>query len=158
MPRKPEETKYATSATFQSRIKDAIEEQELTKVQFAKAAGVDKGIIIKATVYQIVPRTKSIIKIADYLQVPIMYLFDEEYDADFLPAKNPTNFYDRLEQLSQEKGVKYSTISHKLSCAPNAINEWFRTNSLPSLDYLIELAGYFDVSVDYLVGRTDERK
>lgn len=31
-------------------------------------------------------------------------------------------------------------------------------NKKPSLDMLIKLADYFDVSIDYLVGRTDDPK
>ena len=158
MPKKPLETKYSISPIFQKRIKEAIEEHELTKVQFAKAVGVSKDVIIKITTYQIVPSIKSIIKIADYLQLPILYLFGEtEYDY-FTPAREPSTFLVRIEQLTEEKGIKYSALSHKLSFAPNAVYEWFRTNSIPSLDYLIELANYFDVSVDYLLGRTDDRK
>lgn len=157
MPKKPYETKYGVSAEFQKRIMDATEEQELTKVQFAKAAGVSKDIIIKATAYQIVPSTKSIIKIANYMQVPVMYLFGETDDDYFSPARNPSTFFERLAQLTEEKRVKYSALSHTLSFAPNAVYEWIRTNSLPSLDYLVELAQYFDVSVDYLLGRTDDR-
>lgn len=42
--------------------------------------------------------------------------------------------------------------------AKNSIYEWIRTNSLPSLDYLKELAEHFDVSIDYLLGRTDYKK
>ncbi len=158
MPKKPDETKYGVSAIFQRKIIEAIEVQELTKVQFAKAVGISKDIIIKATAYQIVPSTKSIIKIADYLQVPVMYLFGEIDDDYFSPAKIPSTFFDRLAQLTEGKGVKYSALSHTLSFAPNAVYEWIRTNSLPSLDYLVELAQYFNVSVDYLLGRTDERK
>ena len=158
MSKKPEGTEYATSARFQKYLKDMIDELGLKKVQFAEAAGVSTSVIIRATVFQIVPSVKSLIKLADYLKVPIMYMLGEEEYPDFTPAKEPSTFFERLEQLTQEKGEKYSALSHSMSFAPNAVYEWIRTNSIPSLDYLIELAIYFDVSVDYLLGRTDIRK
>ena len=157
MAKRPEGTEYATSAKFQKYLNEMIGELDLKKVQFAEAAGVSTSVIIRATVYQIVPSIKSLIKIADYLQVPIMYMLGESEQAYFSFAKEPTTFFERLEQLTLEKDEKYSALSHTMSFATNAVYEWIRTNSLPSLDYLKQLANHFDVSVDYLLGRTDER-
>ncbi|MCH5157391.1 MAG: transcriptional regulator [Clostridiales bacterium] len=157
MPKRPEGTEYTTSAKFQKFLKEAIDEQEMKKVQFAEAAGVSTSVIIRATLYQIVPSVKTLIKLADYLQVPIMYMLGETDDASFSPAREPSTFFERLERLTEENGEKYSALSHTMSFAPNAVYEWIRTNSIPSLDYLIELANHFDVSIDYLLGRTDDR-
>ena len=157
MAKRPDGTEYATSAKFQKFLNEMIDELDLKKVQFAEAAGVSTSVIIRATVYQIVPSIKSLIKIADYLQVPILYMLGESEDANFSPAKEPTTFFERLEQLTSENDEKYSALSHTMSFAPNAVYEWIRTNSLPSLDYLKQLANHFNVSVDYLLGRTDDR-
>ena len=157
MSKKPETTEFATSAYFQKFLKEAIDEQDLTKVQFAKAAGVGSGVIIRATLYQCVPSIKSLVKLADYLHVPIMYMFGKTDERYFEPAREPSNFFVRLEQLTVEKGEKYSALAHSMSFASNAVYEWIRTKTLPSLDYLLELSEYFDVSVDYLLGRTDDR-
>ena len=158
MPKRPEGTEYATSSKFQKFLKETIDELGLKKVQFAEAAGVSTSVIIRATLFQIVPSVKSLIKLADYLKVPIMYMLGETKEADFSPAKEPTTFFERLEQLTYEKDIRYSALSHTMSFAPNAVYEWIRTNSIPSLDYLLELAEFYNVSVDYLLGRTDERR
>ena len=157
MPKRPDGTDYATSAKFQKYLIEMIDEIGMKKVQFAEAVGVSTSVIIRATLYQIVPSIKSLIKIADYLQVPIMYMLGESDQAYFSPAKEPSTFFERLEQLTLEKDEKYSALSHTMSFAPNAVYEWIRTNSLPSLDYLIELANHFNVSIDYLLGRTEDR-
>ncbi len=158
MPKTPEESKYRTSANFQLRLKMSIEDCDMTKKEFARAAGISQEVIIRATVYGIVPSVKSLIKLCDFLQCPIFYLMGETEDRDFIPAQSPVTFFDRLKALTEERGIKYSALSHVMSFAPNSVYEWIRTNSLPSLDYLRELADYFDVSVDYLLGRTDYRK
>lgn len=157
MSKKPEMTEYGTSARLQKLLKEAIEDQGVTKVRFAQNVGVSTSVIIRATVYQSVPGVKSLIKLADYLNVPIMYLFDETYGAEFNPACHPSDFFSRLASLTEEKGVKYSALSHTMSFAPNAVYEWLRTKSIPSPDYLLQLAEYFGVSVDYLLGRTDDK-
>ena len=41
--------------------------------------------------------------------------------------------------------------------ANNSFSEWFAKGTLPSLDYLKALAEYFNVSADYLLGRTDDK-
>ena len=123
MAKRPEGTEYATSTKFQKYLNEAIDELELKKVQFAETVGVSSSVVIRATLYQIVPSIQCLIKIADYLQVPIMYMFGElDYD-DFTPAKEPSTFWERLEQLTQEKGEKYSALSHTMSFAPNAVYE-----------------------------------
>ena len=157
MSKRPDGTEYATSAKFQKFLNETIDELGLKKVQFAAAAGVGTSVIIRATLYQIVPSIKSLIKIADYLQVPILYMLGECEQSYFSPAREPATFFERLEQLTFEKDEKYSALSHTMSFASNAVYEWIRTNSLPCLDYLIELANHFNVSVDYLLGRTDDR-
>ena len=157
MPRTPDESKYRISARFQDRLKFLIDEQDLTKKDFAVAAGVNKEIIIRATVYGIVPSVKSLIKLANYLQCPIFYLLGESDDNDFIPSTEDKTFFDRLQALTTEKGIKYSALSHSMSFASNSVYEWIRKNSLPSLEYLIELAEFFSVKVDYLLGRTDYR-
>ena len=158
MPKTPEESKYRISEHFRLRLKTLIEDCDMTKKDFARAVGISQEVIIRATVYGIVPSVKSLVKLCDFLGCPIFYLLGETEERDFIPARTPATFFDRLKALTEERGIKYSALSRAMSFAPNSVYEWFRTNSLPSLDYLQELAYYFDVSVDYLLGRTDYRK
>lgn len=52
---------------------------------------------------------------------------------------------------------KYSAISAQMPFAQNSIYEWIRTGCLPCLDNARALANHFGVSIDYLLGRTDNR-
>lgn len=158
MSKKPEDTNYVLSEKLQKFIKDAIDEEGITQKQFADAVGISSTVINRTLLYKSVPSVKSLIKLADYFQVPILYMFEETDYADFTPAKEPSTFLKRLEELTTEKDEKYSALSHTMSFMPNAVYEWIRHNSIPSLDYLKQLAKHFDVSVDYLLGRTDYRK
>ena len=84
MTRIPEEYKSKTSNKFQKRLLYCISENECNKNNFAKLASVNKEIITRATVYGIIPSVRSLIKIADYLNVSIPYL---------LGISNETTFY-----------------------------------------------------------------
>lgn len=145
------------SEKFQNRIKQIIEEQECNKKDFPNYVGVSKDVVIRATKYGIIPSLKSLIKIADKVNISLTYLLGETDNSEFYRSESPTTFHARLEQLSCECGEKYSSISNKMPFAYNSIYEWIRTGCLPSLDYLKPLAEYFKVSIDYLLGRTDDR-
>lgn len=113
--------------------------------------------ITRASVYGIIPTVRSLIKIADYLNVSIPYLLGESDEENFFKSDPPTTFHARLKQLTEENNTKFSSISNKMPFAKNSIYEWMRTGALPSLEYLYALANYFHVSVDYLLGRTDDK-
>ncbi|WP_301875977.1 helix-turn-helix domain-containing protein [Limosilactobacillus oris] len=61
--------------------------------------------------------------------------------------------FDRIKQLSSSKGVSLKRIATDLGFGENTIYKW-KTQS-PKGEYLDKVADYFDVSVDYLLGRTN---
>lgn len=145
------------SEKFQNRIKQIVDEQEFDKKDFPKFVDVSPAVIIRATKYGIIPSLKSLIKIADKVNVSLSYLLGETDNNEFYKSEHPINFHIRLQELANERGEKYSAISNKMPFAYNSIYEWIRTGCLPSIDYLKPLAEYFKVSIDYLLGRTDDR-
>lgn len=64
----------------------------------------------------------------------------------------------RIRQLRVLRGVKVSELSRDLGIIGNdTIRKYERGEREPNIKTLIALADYFDVSIDYLVGRSDER-
>lgn len=157
MAKNPEGTTNNISVKFQNRMKQIIDEQECDKKDFPKFVGVSRDVIIRATKYGIIPSIKSLIKIADKLNISITYLLGETDNDEFYLSESSATFHIRLEQLANERGEKYSNISNKMPFAYNSIYEWMRTGCLPSLEYIKPLANYFNVSIDYLLGRTDDK-
>lgn len=157
MAKNPESNTNNISEKFQNRIKQIIDDQDCDKKDFAKFVGVSRDVIIRATKYGIIPSLKSLLKIANKVIVSLPYLLGETDNNEFYLSEHPTTFHIRLKQLANERGEKYSTISNKMPFAYNSIYEWIRTGCLPSLDYLKPLADHFKVSIDYLLGRTDDR-
>ena len=158
MPKIPTEAEKRISAEFQARLTELMDELDTTKIEFAKKVHVSEAVITRAVIYGIVPSLKILVRIADCLNVSLPYLLGETDDAAFYPAEPQIGFHARLDGLAEEKNVKYSQIAHKMPFTKNFFYEWQRVKTLPSLDYLRALADYFDVSIDYLLGRTDYRK
>lgn len=69
-----------------------------------------------------------------------------------------TEFANRLNLLRKEKGVRAEDIAEFLNLKKRIVFSYERNEAKPSYDKLIRLADYFDVSLDYLVGRSEERE
>lgn len=64
-------------------------------------------------------------------------------------------FRERLSELMTEQSIKnYTDLANKTQIPSSTIYSW--KTSLPSGENLISLANFFNVSIDYLVGRTDD--
>ena len=64
-------------------------------------------------------------------------------------------FIERFTELIKEKGEQQKELAKKINRTPQLITNWKRGDSEPCIDDLIKLADYFNVCIDYLVGRQD---
>lgn len=65
-------------------------------------------------------------------------------------------FYERLKLLCTEKGIKLTNLIQELGMSSGNMNKW-KNGVVPKGNTLSKLADYFNVSVDYLIGKTDEQ-
>lgn len=66
------------------------------------------------------------------------------------------NFPSRLRELRTSNNLTLEELGKKVGSTRGTIGNYENGNKKPSLDTLIKLADYFNVSIDYLVGRTDD--
>ena len=66
------------------------------------------------------------------------------------------NLAERLRKLRTDKKVNQTTIATLLGVTKTQISDLENNKVSTSIERLIKLADYFDVSLDYLVGRSDE--
>lgn len=62
--------------------------------------------------------------------------------------------YQRIKTLCERNKISIAKLESELGFGNSSIKKWERISS-PSIDKIVKVAGYFDVSVDYLLGRTD---
>ncbi|RBS30084.1 hypothetical protein EB14_02411 [Enterococcus faecium] len=62
---------------------------------------------------------------------------------------------DRVKLLANEKKMTVAELERKLNFAQGSISKWSKQS--PSSERLQKVADFFDVSADYLLGRTDKR-
>jgi transcriptional regulator with XRE-family HTH domain len=64
-------------------------------------------------------------------------------------------FCERFKELKAQKNLTYPQIGEYLGLQPRTIKLYASGGAKPDYHGLIMLADYFDVSIDYLVGRSD---
>ena len=64
-------------------------------------------------------------------------------------------FKQRLCELRFEKGVRQKDLAELLKTTKYTISAWERGICQPSIENIILLAGYFEVSAGYLLGAED---
>lgn len=62
----------------------------------------------------------------------------------------------RLRDLRAEKNISQRKMAEMFSVSQGTYNNWEQGNTQPSIEQLIELARFFGVSVDYLIGNSDD--
>lgn len=65
-------------------------------------------------------------------------------------------FYDHLREIRKNHKTTQKQVAAAVGVSERNYQDWEYGNTKPTFDALIALADFFDVSLDYLVGRSDE--
>lgn len=63
---------------------------------------------------------------------------------------------ERLKELMKEKGLNQVGLAEKIGLKQNTISAWLLKKKEPCILSLWLLADYFNVDIDYLVGRKED--
>lgn len=58
---------------------------------------------------------------------------------------------DRIKALREAQGITQANLARKIGITRSSINAWELGISVPSTQYIVELASIFGVSTDYLL-------
>ena len=67
-------------------------------------------------------------------------------------------FCERIKELREERGLSQDAVGKVIGVKRYSVYTYEKGKAYPNAEGLITLAEYFDVSLDYLVGRTDKRE
>ena len=65
-------------------------------------------------------------------------------------------FSNRLKKLRNDTGLSQAKLANILNVAQQTVDKWENEYSEPDIKMLKRLANFFDVTVDYLVGASNE--
>ena len=101
----------AISTEFQKRLQDLIDEEKTKRSELHRKMGVDYRSLANALNYGIVPKPRTVAKLADYFIVSIPYLLGETDINDFESSSNPSSFSERFRSLCSERDESHYRVS-----------------------------------------------
>ena len=63
---------------------------------------------------------------------------------------------DTIKQLRENAGFSQAVLAKKLNVTRSAVNAWEMGLSVPTTQYVVDMAKLFRVSTDYLLGLSNE--
>ncbi|MCM6851672.1 helix-turn-helix domain-containing protein [Lactococcus lactis] len=98
------------------------------------------------------PNIEMLVRIADYFDVSLDYLLGGK-------MKNITEEFSLcLKKLSMKRKLSQKQIAEELKISKQQYSKWEGGIITTNAETLVRLANYFDVSIDYLLGRKSERE
>ncbi len=71
--------------------------------------------------------------------------------------QHKVNFGERLRILREESNFTEEQLAEKLGIVKQTISKYEKNQREPKYETLLKIAEIFNVSIDYLFGRTDKR-
>ncbi len=146
------------SKKFKQRFLELIDDLDCKKSEIPKLLNIDYNVYIKITEFGIIPKPMVLIRIADYFNISVEYLLGRTDNSYFFKAEIVTTFLERYQALKAENNLTDYAIAQKLHITTSYTTNWKNKKYMPSIINLIELSETFKVSIDYLLGRTDDKK
>ena len=138
-------------------IQELCLERELSVNKLAKQAGLTQSTvdsILKGKSTS--PRMDTIEKLADGFGMDRSEFWVRIKTKNIQLTPNQKKFTSQIKQLRESNKLSMQDLARKLDVDIDYYPYWEAGLSSPSIDVLIALADYFDVSLDYLVGRSDD--
>lgn len=66
-------------------------------------------------------------------------------------------YFERMKELRGERSETQAEVAEAVGMTTRQYQRYEAGSQKPGLDYLMALADHFEVTLDYLTGRTDER-
>ncbi len=140
-------------AYFSENLKDMLIERDITVAELSQQSGVNVSRIYDYLSGK-APATHNAIKIARVLKCTLDFLFgfDAQYEkcADYTLSSNCTI---RFREAVENSGKSRYRIAKDMGITQTQLSNWYLGKQTPKLISLIDLADYFNCSLDYLVGR-----
>lgn len=139
---------------FTENLKDYLERNGLTMSEFAESAGITESCISKWLSGQGYPSLTKLIKVADRMNYSLDYLVGRSENTGYVPAVKHQSFCERLDFLLKKHNETFSQLARTCKFGTSIHAKW-KKGKIPKPENLIQIAEHFNVSVDYLVGRSD---
>lgn len=130
-----------------NNIKRLRKSRKMTQQDLSQILHVSQQTIGAWETNRVIPGSDTLLTLSDFFGVPTDQLLGREK----LNSNNVNILYINIKNLATERDISLAQIERDLHFSNGLISSW--KNSQASQDKLSALADYFNVSVDYILGR-----
>lgn len=142
---------------FNSRLREIRKQQGKTQRMLANATGISERNYQTYENGKYKPSYQNLVLIAEYLEVSLDYLVGRtDKNRTITQSATNTKLHERLQYLRDVNKRTQDQVSIGVNITHANYQKMECGKGKPSFQTLIALADYFNVSIDYLVGRTDD--
>lgn len=144
-------------SAFIDIVSDTLLIENIPIKTFAQRIDVSAPVVGQWIRQEIFPTAASAVKVADYLDCSLDYLFGRSSQREFIRAASPVSFKTRLKDILCAQSISRYKIARACGIEPSLMSKWLLNGCMPKIESLLKLADYFNCSLDYLVGRSDAK-
>ena len=138
---------------FAENLESLMQERNLNAPALAKILNTDRSNITRYLRGERFPLFHGFIAILEYFNVSadvLLGLSDYSNEQTFLPVPP---FGKRLREVMAETKTTQYRIELDAKISGASMYKWLFNQSVPTVENLVKLAEYMEISVDYLLGR-----
>ena len=143
---------------FDVIFKDIMIENDTNVQQVSKNTGIDDSHLYNY-LHGALPEIRNAVKLANEFNCSINYLMgldEEPHQTKFDNTYDISLFSNRYDDLLKEHNITHYKLYREKGLNYSSHYAW-QHGAEPAMSSLIIIAQYFDVSIDYLVGRTNKK-
>jgi transcriptional regulator with XRE-family HTH domain len=138
---------------FAENLSGLMEEKSLNAPALGKILNMDRSNITRYLRGERLPNYRLFIAIIEYFNVSADVLLGRLDYLDIKSFQPVQPFGNMLRKALNETKVSQYRLQKDLHFSSATTHSWLTNQSIPSMEYIDQLADYLDVPVDYLLGR-----
>lgn len=136
---------------LKENLKILMEEKNINRKQLAEAIGISASALNGYFNNGLFPISDILIRMSEFFDCSINYILGF---SDVELNKTDRSFIDSYNSLLKDKKISIAKSLRDMNMGDKNYSIW-KKGKLPKTYNLITIAQYFNVSVDYLLGRAD---
>ena len=140
---------------FVERLEEQMLLNELTTKTLAQKTNIDKSTISAWRRREYSPSTQNFLKLVEFFNCSADYLVGlVEFPSDNVTYHTPVYKYGKiLRSLLATHKVSQEKFLESMNLSSNLLYKWLTDKNVPSVENLVRIAQFFEISLDTLIGR-----
>lgn len=138
---------------FAKNLTTLIEDSEKTVEKIAEEVQVENSTLYRYLNLERTPEVKILLILANYFKCSLAFLLGQEFTYYEYNANSCPPFSKQFQKFLKTKNTNVFAVSKATKIPNTTLYHWSQGANAPTVDGIMILANYFNVSVDDFLGR-----